>query len=92
MGQAAMSPTEDARSLALAKPRRASITALAGGLAALAIGFAVLAIVYVTANRAHLHTLADLDLEDIVVPFSIGAVGALVATRQPRNVTGCSFL
>ncbi len=56
------------------------------------MGLAVLTIVFVAANRAHLHTLADIDLEDIVVPFSIGAVGALVATRQPRNVTGWLFL
>ena len=87
-----MSPTEDARAPVPEKPRRASITALAVGLATLAMGLAVLAIVFVVANRAHLHTLADLDLEDIVVPFSIGAVGALVATRQPRNVTGWLFL
>ena len=58
MGQAAMSPTEDARSRVLEKPRRASIIALAVGLAALAMGFAVLMIVLVAANRAHLHTLA----------------------------------
>jgi signal transduction histidine kinase len=44
------------------------------------------------ANRAHLHSLADIDIEDIVVPFSIGAVGALIASRQPRNVIGWLFL
>ena len=44
------------------------------------------------ANRAHLHGLADFDIEDIVVPLSFGAVGALIASRQPRNVIGWLFL
>jgi signal transduction histidine kinase len=92
MGQAAMGPTEDARSPVLEQPRRAGITALAVGLAVLAMGLAVLTVIFVVSNRAHLHTLADIALEDIVVPFSLGAVGVLVAARQPRNVVGWLFL
>jgi hypothetical protein len=92
MGQAAMGPTEDARSPVLEQPRRAGITALAVGLAVLAMDLAVLTVIFVVSNRAHLHTLADIALEDIVVPFSLGAVGVLVAARQPRNVVGWLFL
>ena len=60
--------------------------------AALGLIGAVLTVILVVANRAHLHGLADVDIEDIVVPVSFGAVGALVASRQPRNITGWLFL
>ncbi len=52
----------------------------------------MLTIVLVFANRAHLHAVADFDLEDIIVPISIGAVGALIASRKPRNVIGWLFV
>ncbi len=60
--------------------------------AALGLIGAVLTVILVVANRAHLHGLVDMDIEDIVVPVSFGAVGALVASRQPRNITGWLFL
>jgi len=52
----------------------------------------VLTIVMAVANRSHIHGLPGTDIEDIVVPFSLGFVGALVASRQPRNPTGWLFL
>ena len=72
--------------------RRAWSTAIAVAIAFLAVVAAVLTVVLVVANRAHLHAVADFDVEDIVVPISFGAVGALVASRQPRNVIGWLFL
>ena len=68
------------------------MTALAVAPAVLAVIGAVLTLSLVIANRAHLHGLVDMDIEDIVVPLSFGAVGALVASRQPRNITGWLFL
>ena len=53
---------------------------------------AVLTLILVIVNRAHLHGLVDMDIEDIIVPVSFGAVGALVASRLPRNITGWLFL
>jgi signal transduction histidine kinase len=92
MGQAAISPTEHARSREREQPRRPGITALAVAGAVLAMAMAALSVILVVANRAHVHSFADIDLEDLVVPFSFGLVGALVASGQRRNVTGWLFL
>jgi signal transduction histidine kinase len=66
--------------------------AFAIALAVLAVLFVAIAAVLLVANRAHLHVVADLDLEDLIVPITFGAVGALVASRQRRNVIGWLFL
>jgi len=92
MGQAAVNPTQRARVSQVEGSRRALTTAIAIASAFLAVIVVVLTLVLVVANRAHLHALADLDIEDIVVPLSLGAVGSLVASRQPRNVIGWLFL
>jgi signal transduction histidine kinase len=92
MGQPAIGPTQRARAPDVEGSRRAWVTALAVAIAFLAVILVVLTVVLEFANRAHLHALADVDLEDIVVPLSFGAVGALVASRQPRNVIGWLFL
>jgi signal transduction histidine kinase len=76
----------------LDRSRRAWVTMLSVAPAVVALICAVLTVILVFANRAHLHGLVDVDLEDIVVPISFGAVGALVASRQPRNITGWLFL
>ena len=72
--------------------RRASTTAVAVAIAFVAVVLVVLTVLLLIANRVHLHAVADFDLEDIVVPISFGAVGALIASRQPRNVIGWLFL
>jgi hypothetical protein len=92
MGQAAMTPTEHARSPVAQRRPRVGIATLAIALAAIAMAIAVLTVVFAIANRGHIHTIDATDLEDIVVPISIGSVGALVASRQPRNLTGWLFL
>ncbi len=68
------------------------MTALAVGSAVLAVTAALATAALAVANRASIHTLADVNLPDIVVPISIGVLGALVASRQPRNPTGWLFL
>jgi signal transduction histidine kinase len=92
MGHAEVSPTHHARSHAPEEHRRRGITVLAVAPAVLAMGMAALSVVLVFANAVHVHSLGDIDLEDLVVPFSLGVVGALVASRQPRNLTGWLFL
>jgi signal transduction histidine kinase len=92
MGQRDLGQIQSARASVVGDSRRAWITAVAVAIAVLAMAAAVLTLVLVVANRAHLHGVADFDLEDIIVPFSFGAVGALVASRQPRNVIGWLFL
>src|ERR1700733_11803308 len=92
MGQTDLGQQHRARASAVDGSRRARSTALAVARAVLAVVAAVLTVALVFANRAHLHAVADFDLEDIVVPISFGAVGALIASRQPRNVIGWLFL
>jgi signal transduction histidine kinase len=87
-----MSSAEQTRSHAPEQDRRPNITALAVAMAGLAIALAILSGILVVANRGHVHSFGDIDLEDLVVPFSFGAVGALVASRQRHNVTGWLFL
>ena len=92
MEQTDLGQNQRARVSGVDGSRRAWITALAVAIAFLAVVAAVLAVVLVVANRAHLHAVADFDLEDIIVPISFGALGALVASRQPRNVIGWLLL
>jgi len=92
VGKKATTPKERTRGRAPEQPRRAGATALAVGSAVLAMTIGVLTIVMAVANRSHIHGLPGTDIEDIVVPFSLGFVGALVASRQPRNPTGWLFL
>ncbi len=71
---------------------RTSTTVLA--MVAAGVGFieAATIIALAVANRSVNHGLASIDSEDIIVPITFGIVGALVASRQPRNVTGWLFL
>jgi signal transduction histidine kinase len=62
--------------------------ALAGCAVAASAATAALAIV----NSASLANLDAADPIAIVVPFGLGTVGALVASRRPRNATGWLFL
>ncbi len=72
--------------------RRGRTTALAFGLGALAISAAAATATLAVLNRASLPDLDAADPTSIVIPIGIGVVGALVASRQPRNPTGWLFL
>ncbi len=92
MGQSPIGAKQPARAPDEDASRVVSATALAIALAIVAALFVVLTVGLIVANRAHLHAVADLDLEDIIVPISLGGVGALVASRHSRNVIGWLFL
>src|SRR5579863_1375370 len=92
MGQSAIDATRPARTPDRDGTRVPWATPLASALAILAVLLVVITVGLAVANRAHLHAVADLDLEDIIVPISLGGVGALVASRQSRNVIGWLFL
>jgi signal transduction histidine kinase len=72
--------------------RRGRTTALAFGLGTLAIAAAAATAALAILNRASLPDLDAADPTSIVIPIGIGVVGALVASRQPRNPTGWLFL
>ncbi len=74
-----------------ARPR-AGTKVLATTAALVGMVEAAIVIALVVANRAEHHGLASFDFADIVVPITFGIVGALVASRQPRNPTGWLFL
>ncbi len=63
---------------------------LAVGLGALAAAIGVATVLLVIANRSA--SAASSDIPIAVVSVSFGFVGALVASRQPRNPTGWLFL
>jgi signal transduction histidine kinase len=72
--------------------RRGRTTALAVGLGALALAGAAATASLAYLNRASLPNLDAADPTSIVIPIGIGVLGALVASRQPRNPTGWLFL
>ncbi len=92
MEHTALGQHQRGRVTAVDGSRRASTTAAAFAIAFVAVVPVALTVVLLVANRAHIHAVADIDLEDIIVPVSFGAVGALIASRHPRNVIGWLFL
>jgi hypothetical protein len=66
----------------------APVVAIGRGVLAAAIGLAIVPLVI--ANRAASAAFSDIPVAVIAVSF--GFVGALVASRQPRNLTGWLFL
>jgi signal transduction histidine kinase len=66
----------------------APVVAIGLGVLAAAIGVAIVPLVI--ANRAA--SAASSDIPVAVIAVSFGFVGALVASRQPRNLTGWLFL
>jgi signal transduction histidine kinase len=72
--------------------RHARTTALALGLGGLAVAAAAGTATLALVNRASLPDVDAADPTSIVVPIGIAVVGALVASRRPRNPTGWLFL
>lgn len=72
--------------------RRGRTTALAFGLGALAISAAATTAVLAILNRASLPNVDAADPTAIVTPIGLAILGALVASRRPRNPTGWLFL
>lgn len=70
--------------------RRHTAHGLAVGLSVLAAAFGIATILLVLAN--HAASAASSDVPNAVVAIIFGLVGALVASRQPRNPTGWLFL
>jgi signal transduction histidine kinase len=75
--------------MSMATHRRAT-PVLAVGLGVLAVAIGVATVPLVIANRAASAASSDLPIAAVAVSF--GFVGALVASRQPRNPTGWLFL
>ncbi|MGA8015280.1 MAG: hypothetical protein WCB85_05125, partial [Candidatus Dormiibacterota bacterium] len=70
-------------------PRLAALAYASGGLA---FSGSMATIALAIANRANIQSFAATDPISIVLPITFAAVGVLVATRQPRNVTGWLML
>jgi signal transduction histidine kinase len=73
-------------------PRRCRTTAIAVGLATVALAGATATVVLAVLNHAHLPNLDGADPSSIAVPIGGGILGLLVATRRPRNATGWLLL
>jgi signal transduction histidine kinase len=59
------------------------------GLASAIVAATIALVVF---NRAHIHTLDDLQPIEIVLGISYSIVGAVIASRRPRNAIGWMFL
>jgi signal transduction histidine kinase len=67
-------------------------TALAAGLAAVAVATSAATIGLAIANRRYLPSLDAADPIAVVLPLGFAAVGGLIASRRPRNPIGWLFL
>ena len=70
----------------------ARVRALAVALGALGVSMGLASGTFGIINWASFHSLPALDLPSVVVPISFGVLGALVASREPRNTTGWLFI
>ncbi len=71
---------------------RSRTKALAYGLGAITLVAVATTVWLAVLNRANLPNIDGADPTAIVTPVGIGALGVLVASRQPRNPTGWLFL
>jgi signal transduction histidine kinase len=70
----------------------ARVRALAVALGALGVAIGLASGAFGIASWASFHSISDLDLPSVIIPIGSGILGALVATRQPRNPVGWLFL
>ena len=68
------------------------LSRLAWSLAAVWLVCWVVTISLLIANRSAIHSYADADLIDAVLPIGFAVIGTLVASRQPRNPIGWILL
>ena len=61
---------------------------LAWSLAAVWLACWIVTVALLIANRSAIHSYADADLIDAVLPIGFAVIGTLVASRQPRNPIG----
>jgi signal transduction histidine kinase len=76
----------------IASARTGRTTALAYGLAALALTAVVATVTLAVLNRSTFPNLDAADPTTIFIPIGIAALGTLVASREPRNPTGWLLL
>ena len=69
-----------------------SLIRIAWGICFLTLAVVASAIVLVVLNRDSIRSLYEANAIEIIVPITWAVLGALVASRQPRNVIGWLFL
>jgi len=72
--------------------RNERLSRLAWSLAAVWLACWLVVVAFLIANRSAIHSYADADLIDVVLPVGFAVIGTLVASRQPRNPIGWILL
>jgi signal transduction histidine kinase len=72
--------------------RNERLSRLAWSLAAVWLACWLVTVAFLIANRSAIHSYADADLMDVVLPVGFAVIGTLVASRQPRNPIGWILL
>jgi signal transduction histidine kinase len=68
------------------------LSRLAWSLAAVWLACWAVTVALLFANRSAIHSYADADLIDAILPIGFAVIGTLVASRQPRNPIGWILL
>ena len=68
------------------------LSGLAWSLAAVWLVCWIVTVVLLIASRSAIHSYADADLVDAVLPIGFAVIGTLVASRKPRNPIGWILL
>jgi signal transduction histidine kinase len=68
--------------------RNERLSRLAWSLAAVWLACWLVTVAFLIANRSAIHSYADADVIDVVLPVGFAVIGTLVASRQPRNPIG----
>ena len=72
--------------------RNERLSRLAWSLAAVWLACWLVMVAFLIANRSAIHSYADADLIDVVLPVGFAVIGTLVASRLPRNPIGWILL